>query len=34
VVRARQDAVELNHKGGTVAVAYDDIVKAAQTLPW
>jgi ribosome maturation factor RimP len=34
VVRARQDAVELTHKGGTVAVAYDDIIKAAQTLPW
>jgi ribosome maturation factor RimP len=34
VIRARQDVVELNNKGGTVAVAYDDIIKAAQTLPW
>lgn len=34
VVRARQDVVELNHKGGTVPVAYDDIIKAAQTVPW
>jgi ribosome maturation factor RimP len=35
VVSAGQDAVELdNDKAGVVAVAYDDIVKAAQALPW
>jgi ribosome maturation factor RimP len=35
VVHAGQDAVELdNDKAGVVAVAYDDIVKAAQALPW
>jgi ribosome maturation factor RimP len=34
VVHARHDAVELTRDGDTVAVAYDDIIKAAQTLPW
>lgn len=36
VVHAGRDAVEVNNndKAGTVAVAYDDIVKAAQALPW
>lgn len=35
VVHAGHDAVELdNDKAGTVAVAYGDIVKAVQALPW
>jgi ribosome maturation factor RimP len=35
VVRALPDSVELDSPDhGTVAVAYDDIVKAAQALPW
>lgn len=35
VVHAGDDAVELdNGNNGVVAVAYDDIVKAAQALPW
>jgi len=35
VVSAGPEAVEIaNDKAGTVAVAYDDIVKAAQALPW
>jgi ribosome maturation factor RimP len=35
VVRAGPDAVEIdNDRAGTVAVSYDDIVKAAQALPW
>jgi ribosome maturation factor RimP len=35
VVHTGPQAVEIdNDKAGTVAVAYDDIVKAAQSLPW
>jgi ribosome maturation factor RimP len=35
VVNAGDDAVELDSgNNGAVAVAYDDIVKAAQALPW
>lgn len=35
VVSAGPEAVEIdNDEAGTVAVAYDDIVKAAQALPW
>lgn len=34
VVAAGPDAVEIDDGGTTIAIAYDDIVKAAQALPW
>lgn len=34
VVSAGDTAVEVDDGGGTVTVAYQDIVKAAQALPW
>lgn len=34
VVRANDDAVDIDDGSGTVAVAYADIVSAAQALPW
>lgn len=34
VVDAGDDAVEIDADGRTVPVAYDDIVQAAQALPW
>lgn len=35
VVHAGPDTVDIDHgRDGTVAVAYDDIVKAEQALPW
>lgn len=34
VQRARRDSVELAVDGGSVAIAYADIVKASQALPW